>query len=191
MVSRREFLESVAKLGAAAAILPGCGPRIASTIDSGGITVNDIHSQLNATMVRDIARPETAEAVSGIPRRDRPAAHLSIDGGRHAMGGQQFASDRRIRHERSREEKPSSSCNGEIELEQEFSGRSCTDISSTQAGEDVMAFVQKQTGATRWHRLAHSRDRAWARAEVPPFSVRRAFSWSVRRCRHRCQPVQT
>ena len=56
MISRREFLESVAKAGAAAAILPGCAPHIATAIDAGNVAVNDIHSQLNPTRVRRIVR---------------------------------------------------------------------------------------------------------------------------------------
>ena len=48
MISRREFLESAARLGAAAVILPGCTPRRVGTIDPAVIVVNDIHSQLNA-----------------------------------------------------------------------------------------------------------------------------------------------
>ena len=57
------------------------------------ITVNDIHSQLNATEVREVIAPnsiaEAQQAVAGV----RDAGHsLSIAGGRHSMGGQQFLS---------------------------------------------------------------------------------------------------
>jgi FAD/FMN-containing dehydrogenase len=54
--------------------------------------VNDVHSQLNATRVKRIVRPETIDAVRDVVRSatGRP---LAIAGGRHAMGGQQFASD--------------------------------------------------------------------------------------------------
>jgi FAD/FMN-containing dehydrogenase len=54
--------------------------------------VNDIHSQLNATRVDGIVKPATVNDVVAIverARRERRA--VSISGGRHAMGGQQFA----------------------------------------------------------------------------------------------------
>ena len=56
--------------------------------------VNDIHSQLNATGVARIVRPESIDEVRDVVRsaaeRNLP---LAIAGGRHAMGGQQFARD--------------------------------------------------------------------------------------------------
>ena len=57
----------------------------------GAGTFNDIHSQLNATRVGRVERPETLE---GLQRAVISVAEagdsLSIMGGRHAMGGQQF-----------------------------------------------------------------------------------------------------
>ena len=54
--------------------------------------LNDVHSQLNATEVESVERPrsleELQELVRGLARR---SGCLSIAGGRHAMGGQQFA----------------------------------------------------------------------------------------------------
>ena len=54
-------------------------------------TLNDIHSQLNETAMRRVVTPRTAtevqQAVAAI-RED--GSRLSIAGGRHAMGGQQF-----------------------------------------------------------------------------------------------------
>src|SRR5688572_14143039 len=56
--------------------------------------VNDLHSRLNATAVREIVRPasalEVAAAVRGARDVDTP---IAIAGGRHAMGGQQFLDD--------------------------------------------------------------------------------------------------
>jgi len=56
-----------------------------------GILVNDVHSQLNETRVHEIVQPDSIEAlqalVRGAARSGRP---LSLAGGRHAMGGQQF-----------------------------------------------------------------------------------------------------
>ena len=54
-------------------------------------TLNDIHSQLNETAMRRVVTPRTAtevqQAVAAI-RED--GGGLSVAGGRHAMGGQQF-----------------------------------------------------------------------------------------------------
>ena len=153
MVSRREFIESVAKLGAAAALVPGCASRVASTIEPGGITVNDIHSQLNPTEVRNIVRPESAEGVTEIVR-DAIAQHrtLSIAAGRHAMGGQQFAVGstlidmngltRVIEFDR---------VNGEIELEAGIQWPQLYKYLLDNQLNDARpwTFVQKQTGADK------------------------------------------
>jgi FAD/FMN-containing dehydrogenase len=54
--------------------------------------VNDVHSQLNATRVREVVRPASLSGLVDVVRtvRDRGCS-LSVAGGRHAMGGQQFA----------------------------------------------------------------------------------------------------
>ena len=57
------------------------------------VPVNDIHSQLNATNVSRVVAPrnvaETREAIIAVRNAGES---LSIAGGRHAMGGQQFVS---------------------------------------------------------------------------------------------------
>ena len=54
--------------------------------------LNDVHSQLNATTVAELACPQTLANLQGIIRRARAAGlPVSVAGGRHAMGGQQFA----------------------------------------------------------------------------------------------------
>jgi len=102
-VSRRRFL----KLSSAA--LPGLagGACIARPLpvrspygslipadETATTVVNDIHSQLNATRVGDIVKPERvddlAAAVLDARARGLP---VSVAGGRHAMGGQQFRAD--------------------------------------------------------------------------------------------------
>jgi FAD/FMN-containing dehydrogenase len=53
--------------------------------------VNDIHSQLNATRVDAIVKPRTVDQLRAAVAAARAAGKsLSIAGGRHAMGGQQF-----------------------------------------------------------------------------------------------------
>jgi FAD/FMN-containing dehydrogenase len=55
--------------------------------------VNDVHSRLNPTSVREVLRPETTEGLRAIVAAAAARGHrLSVCGGRHAMGGQQFAS---------------------------------------------------------------------------------------------------
>src|ERR687895_2278810 len=79
-LSRREFL------GTAGLVLL---PRLAPAAD--GTVVNDVHSQLNATTVREVLRPDSIGAVQAAIRAAADRGHaLSLAGGRHAMGGQQF-----------------------------------------------------------------------------------------------------
>src|SRR2546421_74586 len=82
----QEFLEA----GTAIALAPyGCGEGSAP-----GVVVNDIHSQLNATRVHRIVKPASADAVVQLVRSaGQEGRPLSIAGGRHAMGGQQFGSE--------------------------------------------------------------------------------------------------
>ena len=57
------------------------------------ITLNDIHSQLNATRVARVERPETLEGLQrAVTSVAEAADSLSVMGGCHSMGGQQFLS---------------------------------------------------------------------------------------------------
>lgn len=63
-------------------------------IDSGPAWVNDIHSSLNATRVAKIAVPRTLGELQELVRRAASARlPIALAGCRHAMGGQQFATD--------------------------------------------------------------------------------------------------
>jgi FAD/FMN-containing dehydrogenase len=85
MPSRRTVLKSAA----AAALLPAaCSPLTRAALP--GVLVNDVHSQLNPTRVRRIAKPSSVDALRALVRDER---QLSICGGRHSMGGQQFGTD--------------------------------------------------------------------------------------------------
>jgi FAD/FMN-containing dehydrogenase len=56
------------------------------------VELNDLHSKLNATVVRELVQPTTrAQLPALIARAARQKLNVSISGGRHAMGGQQFA----------------------------------------------------------------------------------------------------
>ena len=58
-----------------------------------GIDVNDIHSQLNPTNVNRIVPVDSLEAIqAAIAEAQDEGKSISIAGGRHAMGGQQFGS---------------------------------------------------------------------------------------------------
>jgi FAD/FMN-containing dehydrogenase len=56
--------------------------------------VNDVHSQLNPTHVSEILQPRSPQDVCEIIRTaQKNRKTISICGGRHAMGGQQFGTD--------------------------------------------------------------------------------------------------
>src|SRR5258706_196200 len=60
----------------------------------GGQVVNDVHSRLNETRVARIATPASVQEVQEIVAQARKEGRaISIAGGRHAMGGQQFGTD--------------------------------------------------------------------------------------------------
>src|SRR6202163_4564546 len=87
MISRREFMA-----GSAALAVSSAAKRLAPRSKS--ILVNDIHSQLNSTRVLGISQPRSLEDVQNLvraARKDRTI--ISVAGGRHAMGGQQFGAD--------------------------------------------------------------------------------------------------
>jgi FAD/FMN-containing dehydrogenase len=60
--------------------------------DRGGAWVNDVHSLLNCTRVSRIFSPRSVEELTALVR-DSNGGPLAVSGGRHAMGGQQFAQD--------------------------------------------------------------------------------------------------
>ena len=87
MISRREFMAGSVALAASSA-----SKKLASEPES--ILVNDIHSQLNPTRVLGISQPRSLEDVQSIVRSARKDRRvISVSGGRHAMGGQQFGTD--------------------------------------------------------------------------------------------------
>ncbi|MGH8677345.1 MAG: hypothetical protein ACREUQ_03210, partial [Burkholderiales bacterium] len=86
MTDRRRFLRNAAALG-----LLGPAPLIWAR-EEAGVVVNDIHSQLNATRVARVETPTSVDAARRlVARAAREGRPLCIAGGRHALGGQQFA----------------------------------------------------------------------------------------------------
>lgn len=58
------------------------------------LLVNDIHSALNATRVAKIRQPRSlADICASVAEAARNGMAVAVCGGRHAMGGQQFAAD--------------------------------------------------------------------------------------------------
>ena len=103
-ISRREFLDFL-KGSCAVAALPGAFTLSSSarnaqpvrTLENGRHSeaiVNDIHSQLNATRVNRIIKPRTETDLRSTiiaARSERKA--ISVSGGRHSMGTQQFGTE--------------------------------------------------------------------------------------------------
>ena len=59
-----------------------------------GRLVNDVHSRLNPTRVAGVVAPGSLESLQAAVRAARRAGlAIAVAGGRHAMGGQQFASN--------------------------------------------------------------------------------------------------
>jgi FAD/FMN-containing dehydrogenase len=78
--------------GSVALAASSASKKLASEPES--ILVNDIHSQLNPTRVLGISQPRSLEDVQSIVRSARKDRRvISVSGGRHAMGGQQFGTD--------------------------------------------------------------------------------------------------
>jgi FAD/FMN-containing dehydrogenase len=89
MFTRRGLL----KAAGLAALCP-CATSCRLTPGSKGPIVNDVHSQLNPTQVREIVTPGSLEAVQKAIRSARESGTaVCVAGGRHAMGGQQFGTD--------------------------------------------------------------------------------------------------
>ena len=69
----------------------GASPSAALANDDGPVEVNDVHSRLNASHVHRVVRPDSIDAIRiAILDAGREGRGVSVAGGRHAMGGQQF-----------------------------------------------------------------------------------------------------
>ena len=83
MLTRREFIRTAALFALAPRILAEPGKEI---------WVNDVHSQLNRTRVRELLVPRTRDELAEIVRSaSQNGFPISLSGCRHSMGGQQFA----------------------------------------------------------------------------------------------------
>ena len=92
MLGRRRFLKLVVRGSAGMALLPFACARFPETRSD--VLVNDIHSQLNPTQVHRVSRIDSIAALRTAMRQARNEGKaISIAGGRHSMGGQQFGTD--------------------------------------------------------------------------------------------------
>jgi FAD/FMN-containing dehydrogenase len=116
-------------------------------------TVNDLHSRLNPTRVARVVPVDSVEALrTAVRAARREGRAVCVAGGRHAMGGQQFATDGVLLDTRGLRRVLSFDMDrGLIEVEAGLQWPELLAyLTSTQAGrERVWTFAQKQTGADR------------------------------------------
>jgi FAD/FMN-containing dehydrogenase len=147
MINRRAFL----KLAGVAALMPvGCARWHA---EPSGVLLNDVHSGLNQTTVRDVTPVRSVQDIQRvIERAMREERGVSVAGGRHAMGGQQFGTDALHLDMRSFNRMLNfDSGSGLIEVEAGMQWPELIQASRTvQAGATKQwGIAQKQTGADR------------------------------------------
>lgn len=141
-LSRREFLEA-----AGLVLLPRVGRSGTDTV------VNDVHSQLNATRVREVLHPNSVGAVQATIRAAADHGHaISLAGGRHAMGGQQFGEDTTLLDLRSLDRiRRFDPARGTIEVEAGIEWPALVSflVERQQGAARQWGIAQKQTGADR------------------------------------------
>jgi FAD/FMN-containing dehydrogenase len=144
--SRRDFL----KLSGVLAVLPQA---MRPNADGASIVVNDIHSQLNRTVVDRIAYPTSVGGLRAAILDAKSRGKLvSVAGGRHAMGAQQFGTDAVLLDTRGMNSVLSFDAErGLIEVEAGILWPKLIGyLNETQAGrERQWGIIQKQTGADR------------------------------------------
>lgn len=147
MLTRRQFLVGSALLAGGQS---GCA---GGFLRSRAVLVNDIHSELNPVWVNRVVEVRSRESLEGIVRSGLAQDNgISIAGGRHAMGGQQFGSgtvlldmralQRVLRFDPHR---------GEVEVEAGIQWPALIDyLANAQRGQPSQwGIIQKQTGADR------------------------------------------
>jgi FAD/FMN-containing dehydrogenase len=117
------------------------------------VRVNDVHSALNASRVARVLRPRSTEDVQqALIRAKAKGMKMSVAGGRHAMGGQQFGQDallldcRRLAGLKSLDRQRGLATMGAGTLWPQVYRA----LAAAQAGaDDRWTFRQKQTGGDR------------------------------------------
>jgi len=147
MISRRDFL----KIAGVLAVTPqACAPK---KTGADGRWVNDVHSKLNRTHVAGEVWPNSSTSLQDVVRRaSQKDQGVSIAGGRHAMGGQQFGSDTVLlninRHNRVLD---FNSSKGIVEVASGIEWPQLMDylVTSQQGRATQWGIAQKQTGTDR------------------------------------------
>jgi FAD/FMN-containing dehydrogenase len=151
MRTRRDFLKATLGAGTGFAVLPSVLGSAAA--QGAGAVVNDIHAQLNETRVAAVVAVDSEAALRrAIRLARREGKAVSVAGGRHAMGGQQFAAgsvliDTRPMQRRVRLD----SVRGIVEADAGIQWPELVErLVATQKGRRRQwGIVQKQTGADR------------------------------------------
>jgi len=116
-------------------------------------TVNDIHSELNETVVEEVVALDSLDSIQAAVRSAAEAGTaLAIAGGRHAMGGQQFCAGGRLLDTRGLDQVLDFDRErGTIEVEAGLQWPGLIEWLTTeqQAGRQQWGIAQKQTGADR------------------------------------------
>jgi FAD/FMN-containing dehydrogenase len=119
-----------------------------------GLRVNDIHSQLNSALVREIAVPGSIDECRSVIQTARKSGKvISVAGGRHSMGGQQFADDSLLIDTRGMKQVLGFDRErGLLEVEAGIEWPELIDyLRREQEGQALQwAIVQKQTGADKF-----------------------------------------
>lgn len=146
----RSFILAIGALAGASLVGAGCATPSTSEL----IVLNDVHSGLNPTVVTRVVQPDSLEALRAA-LEDAREEHLgvSIGGGHHAMGGQQFGTDT-VHIDMNRLDRVLSFDRGKgiIEVEAGIQWPALIQyLNEHQEGQDEpWAIRQKQTGADRF-----------------------------------------
>lgn len=118
-----------------------------------GEWLNDVHAQLNPTLVRRVIRPHNrAELVWAVQRANAEGMPIIASGSRHAMGGQQFCAQCWVLDLRAlRRVLAFDAERGLIEVEAGIEWPELIDylLAAQHYRSDAWSIVQKQTGADR------------------------------------------
>lgn len=118
-----------------------------------GELLNDVHSQLNATLVHRVIRPRSlGELVRVVQRGNAEGMPIIASGSRHAMGGQQFCAQGWVLDLRAlRRILAFDAERGLIEVEAGIEWPDLIDylLAAQQHRSDAWSIAQKQTGADR------------------------------------------
>ena len=146
-LSRRDFPKAAGLL----ALTPWACSQPES--DSNGVLVNDVHSKLNETRVDRVVAADSVEAIqAAVAAAKSEGRSVSIAGGRHAMGAQQFGTDTALLDTRKLNRVLAFDAErGIIEVEAGIAWPELIDytVGAQQGKSEQWGIAQKQTGADK------------------------------------------